>query len=126
MRNTLLAIAGLCIALSSIFAARGGEFNRHPGCDTPASPSAPNIQNLLQPFVQKGRDRTGLGLGLSICQKAVKSMAGELHIRDLPGEGCIFTIDLPRQPPPPTSIHARDGKPKDGHPAGVGKKVRAT
>jgi len=23
-------------------------------------------------------------------------MAGELHIRDLPGKGCIFTIDLPR------------------------------
>ena len=23
--------------------------------------------------------------------KAVKAMAGELHIRDLPGKGCIFT-----------------------------------
>jgi K+-sensing histidine kinase KdpD len=57
-------------------------------------------ENLLRPFVQKGRDKTGLGLGLSICLKAVKMMAGELHIRDLPGKGCIFTIDLPRQPPP--------------------------
>jgi hypothetical protein len=27
--------------------------------------------------------------------------------RSSPGKGCVFTIDLPRQPPPPTSIHAR-------------------
>jgi signal transduction histidine kinase len=53
-------------------------------------------ESLLRPFVQKGGDRTGLGLGFSICSKAVKSMAGELRIRDLPGKGCIFTIDLPR------------------------------
>jgi signal transduction histidine kinase/CheY-like chemotaxis protein len=63
-------------------------------------------QSLLRPFAQKGRDRTGLGLGLSICTKAVKMMAGELHIRDLPGKGCVFTLDLPKQPPSPTSIHA--------------------
>jgi signal transduction histidine kinase len=51
---------------------------------------------LLQPFAQKGSDRSGLGLGLSICRKAVNAMAGELRIRDLPGEGCVFTIDLPK------------------------------
>ena len=60
-------------------------------------------EKLLQPFVQKGRDRTGMGLGLSICLKAVKTMAGQLHVRDLPGKGCVFTIDLPKQPPPPAS-----------------------
>jgi signal transduction histidine kinase len=53
-------------------------------------------EKLLQPFVQKGHDRTGLGLGLAICWKAVKAMAGELRIRDIPGKGCVFTIDLPR------------------------------
>jgi signal transduction histidine kinase len=82
-------------------------------------------ETLLRPFVQKGRDRTGLGLGLSICSKAVKMMAGELHIRDLPGKGCIFTIDLPRQPPPPTSIHAHDRRPKDGLASSGDKKARS-
>ncbi len=57
-------------------------------------------QELLRPFTQQGHDRTGLGLGLSICMKAVKSMAGELHVRDLPGKGCVFTIDLPKQVAP--------------------------
>jgi signal transduction histidine kinase len=56
-----------------------------------------DAQVLLRPFVQKGRNRSGLGLGLSICTKAVKAIGGELRIRDLPGEGCVFTIDLPEQ-----------------------------
>jgi signal transduction histidine kinase len=54
-------------------------------------------ETMLRPFVQKGSDRTGLGLGLSICLKAVHSIAGELRIRDLPGRGCIFSIELPTQ-----------------------------
>lgn len=53
--------------------------------------------SLLRPFVQRGVDRSGLGLGLSICVKAVQSMNGELRVRDLPGKGCVFTLDLPRQ-----------------------------
>jgi signal transduction histidine kinase len=68
-------------------------------------------ENLLLPFVQKNGDRSGLGLGLSICAKAMKSVDGALRIRDLPGEGCVFTLDLPRQPAPPPSIAgAREAK----------------
>ena len=70
-----------------------------------------SAEKLLLPFVQQGRDRSGLGLGLAICKKALKSIEGELRITDLPGKGCIFTIDLPKQPPSPTSIHA---KPRGG------------
>ncbi len=71
-------------------------------------------EKLLQPFVQEGHDRTGLGLGLSICVKAMKSMAGELQIRDLPGQGCVFTIDLPKQPIPPLHAVPREA-PADEH-----------
>ena len=56
-------------------------------------------ETLLRPFSQQGADRTGLGLGLSICLKAARAISGELHIRDLPGTGCVFTIDLPRLRP---------------------------
>jgi signal transduction histidine kinase len=69
------------------------------------------VESLLQPFEQRGADRTGVGLGLSICLKAVQAMEGELHIRDLPGKGCVFAIDLPKQPPPPTPIGSRDNTP---------------
>jgi signal transduction histidine kinase len=50
----------------------------------------------FQSFGQRrGRDRTGLGLGLSIARKAVRAHGGDIHIRNVPGRGCVFTIDLP-------------------------------
>ncbi len=61
-------------------------------------------ETLLRPFVQLGADRTGLGLGLSICLKAVKAISGDLRVRDLPGKGCVFTIDLPWLPPSTNGI----------------------
>jgi signal transduction histidine kinase len=80
-------------------------------------------ESLLRPFVQQGRDRSGLGLGLSICVKAAKTMGGELYVRDLPGEGCVFTIDLPKQPPPPTSIHDHRERRSDAEDGSGGKRA---
>ncbi len=57
-------------------------------------------EHLIRPFVQRGEDRTGLGLGLSICVEAMQTMGGELHVSDLPSVGCVFALDLPRQPTP--------------------------
>ncbi len=51
---------------------------------------------LFRPFEQRGVNRTGLGLGLSICRRSVEGDGGALRVRDLPGSGCVFTIDLPR------------------------------
>ncbi len=51
-------------------------------------------------FAQRGADRTGLGLGLAISRQAVEENGGRIHVHNLPGTGCIFTVDLPRHPPP--------------------------
>lgn len=51
---------------------------------------------LFVPFEQHGADRSGLGLGLSISRRAVEACEGTLGVRDMPGLGCVFTIDLPR------------------------------
>jgi signal transduction histidine kinase len=56
-------------------------------------------EELFLPFEQRGADRTGVGLGLTICLKAAKANAGELYVRDVPGKGCVFTLDLPRKVP---------------------------
>ena len=53
-------------------------------------------EKMFVPFTQVGADRTGLGLGLSISRRSVKANNGILGVRDIPGSGCIFTIDLPR------------------------------
>jgi hypothetical protein len=56
-----------------------------------------SAEKLLLPFVQKGEDRSGLGLGLDICRRSVEANKGVLSVRDVPGAGCVFTIDLPAQ-----------------------------
>jgi signal transduction histidine kinase len=55
-----------------------------------------NAEALFTPFgPRRGKDRTGLGLGLDISRKAVKACGGEIHVRNLPGKGCVFSIELP-------------------------------
>ncbi len=51
---------------------------------------------LFRPFEQRSGDRRGLGLGLAISRKSVEAIGGALRVRDIPGFGCAFTIDLPR------------------------------
>ena len=44
---------------------------------------------------RRGSDRSGLGLGLSIARNAVRAHGGDIHVRNMPGKGCAFVIDLP-------------------------------
>jgi signal transduction histidine kinase len=53
------------------------------------------IEKMFRPFNQSGEDQSGLGLGLDICRRSVEANQGVLSVRDLPGAGCVFTIDLP-------------------------------
>lgn len=51
---------------------------------------------LFLPFQQGPGDRTGLGLGLAISHRGTEACGGALSVRNLPGTGCVFTVDLPR------------------------------
>src|SRR4030095_14626421 len=57
---------------------------------------AGKIEELFSPFQQRSTDRTGLGLGLAFSRWGAHANNGELHARNLPGKGCIFTVHLPR------------------------------
>ncbi|MEO5987853.1 MAG: HAMP domain-containing sensor histidine kinase [Candidatus Eisenbacteria bacterium] len=50
---------------------------------------------FFRPFEQRGTDRAGLGLGLAISRRAVESDGGSISLRDIPGRGCVFTIEMP-------------------------------
>jgi signal transduction histidine kinase len=65
-----------------------------------------NAEQMFRPFTQSDTDRSGLGLGLSIARRSVEVNGGTLSVRDVPGSGCIFTIDLPRHAQPDTIAHA--------------------
>lgn len=52
--------------------------------------------DLFAPFSdRRGRDRSGLGMGLSIARKAVQAHGGDITVASSPGRGCVFTIDVP-------------------------------
>lgn len=63
-----------------------------------------DVDQLFHPFEQRGANRTGLGLGLAFSRWATEANHGRITARSLPGEGCVFTVDLPRCPIPALAI----------------------
>lgn len=55
---------------------------------------AGDAEKMFLPSAQSVADEAGRGL--SICQRSVQANNGVLSVRDVPGSGCVFTIDLPR------------------------------
>jgi len=53
-------------------------------------------EKLFLPFEQRGENRTGLGLGLAISKKGALALGGDVTVRNIPGTGCVFTVDLRR------------------------------
>ena len=52
---------------------------------------------IFEPFVQLGAfgDREGTGLGLSLTQKYVTLMGGQIGIESEPGQGSLFRVQIP-------------------------------
>jgi signal transduction histidine kinase len=65
---------------------------------------AGDVNELFRPFEQRGANRTGLGLGLAFSRGAIEANHGRIYARNLPGVGCVFTVDLPRLPVPAVMI----------------------
>jgi hypothetical protein len=57
-----------------------------------------NATDLFKPSVQRGDNRTGFGLGLAIVKQAVEAHNGGVCVRNLPGKGCVFSLELPVGP----------------------------
>lgn len=54
----------------------------------------------FDPFFTTRRGSGGTGLGLHIVHNlAQAALGGDVELQTAPGEGCLFTITLPRQPP---------------------------
>jgi signal transduction histidine kinase len=52
-------------------------------------------EELFAPSVQRGQDRSGFGFGLTIARQAIEAHHGTVRVRDIPGTGCVFSVDLP-------------------------------
>jgi len=53
-----------------------------------------NATKIFQPFFT-AKKRRGLGLGLSICDRIVRTHGGTITVRSRPGEGATFSVRLP-------------------------------
>jgi signal transduction histidine kinase len=63
-----------------------------------------DVHGLFRPFEQRSADRTGVGLGLAFSRWGAEANDGRLYARNLPGRGCVFTVDLPRVPAPAVAV----------------------
>ena len=52
-------------------------------------------EELFTPFIQRGGDRSGFGLGLAITKDAVEAHRGTVQASNLPGKGCILMASFP-------------------------------
>jgi signal transduction histidine kinase len=59
-------------------------------------PGAEKAKELAPSFEQRDSDRSGLGIGLPFSRWGAAANDGRLYTRNMPGEGCVFTLDLPR------------------------------
>ena len=62
-------------------------------------PYAAGDRVLIDVKDNRGGDKAGLGLGLSIARANVETNKGVLNVRNVPGTGCVFTINLPLHAP---------------------------
>jgi signal transduction histidine kinase len=59
-------------------------------------PGGGDEKELAASSEQRGLDRSGLGIGLTFSRWGAEVNGGRLYARNLPGQGCVFTVDLPR------------------------------
>ncbi len=51
---------------------------------------------IFRPLEPQSAGRVGLGLGLAISRQAIEADGGRISLRDVPGKGCIFIVEMPR------------------------------
>ena len=64
----------------------------------------PTLNELFRPFEQRSANRSGVGLGLAFSRWGAEANDGRIYARNLPGKGCVFTVDLPRLPVPASEV----------------------
>ncbi|HSH46526.1 MAG TPA: HAMP domain-containing sensor histidine kinase [Longimicrobiales bacterium] len=68
-------------------------------CDSGIGIDPENVERIFKPFWQVHGTRAqggGTGLGLSVVRRLVTSLHGEISVESKPGEGSVFTVELPR------------------------------
>lgn len=57
-----------------------------------------HLSRIFEPFYTTKAPGQGTGLGLSVCQRIVTQHGGRIWAESQPGQGSVFTVELPFQP----------------------------
>ena len=57
------------------------------------------LPRVFERFYQVPGVRTGVGLGLTIAREIVLAHGGSIEASSPPGQGAVFTVNLPGSPP---------------------------
>jgi heavy metal sensor kinase len=72
--------------------------------------AADDLPHIFEPFYRSKQSRelgvAGLGLGLAVAARAVRALGGRITAKSQPGQGSLFTIELPRRAPVADKDHA--------------------
>ena len=72
--------------------------------DTGVGITDAQMVRIFDPFEQAeptiSRSHGGSGLGLPICRHLVEAMGGKIEMKSRPGEGAVFTVNIPFEPLP--------------------------
>jgi len=66
------------------------------GCGIPEE----QRDRIFEPFFTTKESGSGVGLGLAVVYGIVTRHRGRIEVRSHPGEGSVFTVQLPREQPP--------------------------
>ncbi len=62
----------------------------------PGIPQA-HLERIFEPFFTTKEEGQGTGLGLAVSRGVVEKLGGRIEVDSRPGEGCTFTVVLPRR-----------------------------
>ena len=87
----------------------GGTFPRirFAIADTGTGIAPENLDKIFDPFFQVSADQhagEGAGLGLTLARQYAEAMGGNITVQSLPAEGSTFTIELPVEIAPESSV----------------------